>query len=46
VLTALLKAVADAEAKDRAGKTAFDYAQSNAKLKGTDAYRQLQKSSR
>ena len=41
VVTALLNAGADAKAKDGAGKTAFDYAQSNEKLKGTDAYRKL-----
>jgi len=40
-----LKAGADAKAKDKLGKTAFDYAQANEKLKGTDAYRQLQEAS-
>ena len=45
VITALLKAGADAKAKDGVGKTAFDYAQDNEKLKGTDAYRQLQRAS-
>jgi ankyrin repeat protein len=38
VITTLLKAGADAKAKNSEGKTAFDYAQSNEKLKGTDAY--------
>jgi hypothetical protein len=28
-------------AKDSTGKTAFDYAQENEKLKDTDAYRKL-----
>ena len=37
------KATADAKAKDNAGRTAFDYAQVNGNLKGTDAYRRLQK---
>jgi len=45
VITTLLKAGADAKAKDSAGKTAFDYAQNNEKLKGTDAYRKLQEAS-
>src|SRR5208337_1384591 len=30
---------------DSAGKTAFDHAQNNSKLKGTDAFRQLQEGS-
>jgi len=42
VITALLKAGADPKAKDNSGSTAFDYAQYNASLDGTDAYRQLQ----
>jgi ankyrin repeat protein len=46
VIMALLKAGADAKAKDRAGKTVFDWAKGNPKLKGTDAYRQLQEASR
>jgi ankyrin repeat protein len=37
VITTLLKAGADAKAKDRRGKTALDYAQHKDKLKGTDA---------
>ena len=41
VITALLAAGADAKANDVVGKTAFDYAQTRAKLKGTDAYRKL-----
>jgi hypothetical protein len=45
VISTLLKAGADAKAKDRDGKTAFDYAQKNEKLKGTDAYRQLEEAS-
>jgi hypothetical protein len=32
---------ADGKAKDSYGKTAFDYAQDNEKLKGTDAYWKL-----
>ena len=34
----LLKAGADASVKDTDGKTAWDHAQDNEKLKGTDAY--------
>ena len=34
----LLKAGADASVKDKDGKTAWDHAQDNEKLKGTDAY--------
>jgi ankyrin repeat protein len=45
MIRAFLKAGADAKAKDSDGKTAFDYAQTNEKLKGTDAYRQLQQAS-
>lgn len=45
VISTLLKTGADGKAKDNEGKTAFDYAQDNEKLKGTDAYRQLQKAS-
>jgi len=41
-LVALLKASADAKAKDNAGKTALDYGEDNEKLKDTDAYRQPQ----
>ncbi len=46
VITVLLAAGADAKAKDNAGKMAFDYAQTRAKLKDTDAYRKLQEASR
>jgi hypothetical protein len=42
VISTLLKAGADAKAKDNSGKTAFDHAQDNAKLKETDAYKQLE----
>ena len=45
VITTLLAAGADTKAKDNARKTAFNYAQTRAKLKGTDAYRQLQEAS-
>ena len=45
VITTLLQAGVDTKAKDSDGKTAFDYAQTNEKLKGTDAYRQLQQAS-
>ena len=38
VITALLNAGADAKAKSIEGKTAFDYAQDNPKIKGTKAY--------
>jgi len=46
VITTLLKAGADAKAKDSAGKSAFDYAQSNAKLKDSDAPKQLEEASK
>jgi uncharacterized caspase-like protein len=46
VIAALLKAGADAKAKDLFGKTALNYAQGNADLKGTDAFRKLEKASR
>jgi|SRR5208337_1285414 len=45
VIATLLKAGADAKAKDSEGKTAVDYAQDNDALIGTDAYRQLQEAS-
>jgi ankyrin repeat protein len=45
VISSLLEAGSDAKAKDNTGKAAFDYAQNNPRLKGTDAYRQLQKAS-
>jgi ankyrin repeat protein len=46
VIMTLLKAGADAKVKDNEGKTAFDYAQGNEKLKGTNAYQQLQEASK
>jgi ankyrin repeat protein/tetratricopeptide (TPR) repeat protein len=42
VIMRLLTAGANAYALDSAGKTAVDYAQGNEKLKGSDAYRQVQ----
>ena len=45
VITTLLKAGADAKAKDNIGQTAFDWAQGDATLKGTDAYRMPQQAS-
>jgi ankyrin repeat protein len=42
VISVLLKAGADAKLMNAHGKTAFDYAQENEKLKGTDAYLQLE----
>ena len=45
MITAFLKAGADAKAKDSDGKTALDYAQANAKLKGTDALKKLEEAS-
>jgi ankyrin repeat protein len=45
VITTLLTAGADVKAKDLRGKTAFDYAQKNARLTGTAAYRRLQEAS-
>jgi len=41
MIIALLKAGADATAKDGDGKTAFDYARRNNEMKGTDAYEKL-----
>jgi ankyrin repeat protein len=38
IITMLLKAGASGKAKDINGKTAFDYAKENAKLKGTAVY--------
>ena len=46
VITTLLMAGADAKAENKAGKTAFDNAQANEKLKGTDAYRKLEEASK
>jgi ankyrin repeat protein len=45
VISTLLKAGADPKAIDRKGKKAFDYAQNNEELKGTDAYQELQDAS-
>jgi hypothetical protein len=41
-----LKAGADAKAKDSVGETAFDYAQYNENLKGTDDLKQLEEASK
>ena len=41
VVDTLLKAGADAGARDRIGRTPFDFAKKNSKLKGTDAYWRL-----
>ncbi|MDR0649724.1 MAG: ankyrin repeat domain-containing protein [Synergistaceae bacterium] len=41
----LLKAGADAKARDNDGKSVMDYADENPKVKGTDAYRQLKEAS-
>ena len=46
MITTLLKAGADAKAKDNEGHTAFDYVQYNEKLKGTDAYQKLEEASK
>jgi len=46
VVVTLLKAGADVKAKSYSGKTAFDYAQDNEKLKGTDALKQLEEASK
>jgi ankyrin repeat protein len=40
-VTALLDAGADGKPTDKAGRTAFDYAKENQKLKGTKVYWQL-----
>ena len=46
VIRVLLDAGADGKARDKNGKTAFDYAQDNEKLKGTDALRKLEEASK
>jgi ankyrin repeat protein len=45
VIITLLNAGANGKARSNEGKRAFDYAQDNISLKGTDAYRQLQEAS-
>ena len=45
-ITTLLEAGADAKALDCEDKTALDYAERDASLRETDAYRQLQEASR
>jgi len=46
VILELLKAGADAKIKDNSGKTAFDYAQTRADLKGSDALAKLEAGSK
>jgi ankyrin repeat protein len=46
VITALLKAGADAKAKNKVGQTAFEKAKYNEDLKGTDALKQLEETSK
>jgi hypothetical protein len=46
VITTLLRAGADARVKDNGGKTALDYARDNESLKGTEAFKQLEKASK
>jgi ankyrin repeat protein len=46
VVVLLLRAGADSRAKSRAGKAAFDYAQENVNLKGSDALKQLEEASK
>lgn len=41
VVEALIKAKADVTARDISGKTAFDYAEDNPKIKGTSVYWKL-----
>lgn len=41
VIEALIKAQADVKARNKAGKTAFDYAEDNPKIKGTPVYWEL-----
>ena len=45
MITTLLNAGADPKARSSAGKTAFDFAQYNLRLIGTDGYRKLQEAS-
>ena len=46
VITTLLSAGEDAKVKDNTGKTAFDYAQVNWRLSGTDALKKLEEASK
>ncbi|MGA9135771.1 MAG: ankyrin repeat domain-containing protein [Candidatus Sulfotelmatobacter sp.] len=46
VITTLMQAGADVKAKGSDGKTAFDFAQNNENLRGTDALRKLQEASK
>jgi ankyrin repeat protein len=46
LITTLLTAGADAKVKDSKGKTAFDWAQDNWRLRGTDAIKQLEEASK
>lgn len=46
MITALLKAGADAKAKTNKGFTALDYAKANKSLEGTDALKQLEEASK
>ena len=41
IITTLLDAGADGKARDEDGKTAFDFAEENEHLEGTDAYWQM-----
>jgi ankyrin repeat protein len=46
VVISLLEAGADAKAVDLLGETAIDYAQTNRALKGTEAFKELEKASK
>ncbi|GHV34642.1 hypothetical protein FACS1894187_05650 [Synergistales bacterium] len=46
IITLLLKAGADAQMRNTDGKRAIDYAKGNIRIKGTDAFKQLQEASR
>jgi hypothetical protein len=46
VIMVLLRAGADGKSEDRAGNTAFYYAQGNEKLKGTFGFKQLENASK
>ena len=43
IITLLLKAGANPKSKSNVGKAACDYVEKNEKVKGTDAYLELQK---
>ncbi|MGM0601533.1 MAG: ankyrin repeat domain-containing protein [Candidatus Rifleibacteriota bacterium] len=45
IITILVEAGADINARDKSGKTAFDYAKDNKHIKGSKAYKKLKDAS-